>query len=127
MRDRTKFRLRARFSVKSHQESDHGGQPPGPQERWNSIEQTRSLWWSPLGVVHLSRVARPLRAAEKRNKSSKKKKKDEYDKTEKKGKIQMNKKRLGACWSEVLLTFFFYDPFFGHKLNKPLTRKVGGR
>ena len=78
------------------------------------------------GVAHLSRVARPLRAAEKRNKSSKKKK-DEYDKTEKKGKIQMNKKRLGACWSEVLLTFFFYDPFFGHKLNKPLTRKVGGR
>ena len=74
----------------------------------------------------IARCKAATRCQEEKKKLEKKKK-DEYDKTEKKGKIQMNKKRLGACWSEVLLTFFFYDPFFGHKLNKPLTRKVGGR
>ena len=42
--DHTKLRERARICVESHEELHHGDQPPESQERWNSIQQTRSPW-----------------------------------------------------------------------------------
>ena len=48
MKVHTKFRAKAIFGVGLDQESHREGQTSGPQERWNSIQQTRSLWRSYL-------------------------------------------------------------------------------
>ena len=73
LKDHTKFRERARFRVKSHEELHHvaqppeeelhcGAQPPEPQERWNSIQQTRSPWrsylWDHASITRCKAVVR---------------------------------------------------------------------